>query len=103
MDNAEPTDGRRTAHAWYEQGRFLADSGKHKEAVHAFSAALKEDPEFAEAYFGRSASNYLLGRYSQANEDLDAASLLGCRDAQFWSRYESGVAEDADDKGETPT
>ena len=101
MNDAEQTDSRPTANQWYRRGQSLADAGKHKEAVHAFNAALKEDPEFAEAYFGRSASNYLLGRYSQANADLDAATLLGCRDAQFWSRYESGVSED-DDEGEMP-
>lgn len=82
------------AQQWYQRGRVLAGSGKHKEAVDAFSKALKADAELAEAYFDRSASNYLLGRYTQACADLDAATLLGCRDAQFWSRYEGSAPEE---------
>ena len=96
MTDADHSDSRRAAQRWCQKGRELAGAGKHREAVEAFSMALRENAELAEAYFGRSASHYLLGRYSQATTDLDAASLLGCRDAQFWSRYESGVAAGED-------
>ena len=92
-----PTDNTTDARQWYRKGRILADAGKHREAVEAFTAALKKDAELGEAYFARSASHYLLGRYPQAAADLDAAALMGCRDAQFWSRYENGIIEDEED------
>jgi hypothetical protein len=28
-------------------------------------------------------------RYHQAADDIDAAAVLGCRDAQFWSKHAS--------------
>ena len=94
MDNTDKTGKFEDAQQWYEKGRALARTGKNRQAIEAFGTALTRNPELAEAYFARSACHYLLGRYQQAAADLDAASLLGCRDAQFWSRYENAMPED---------
>jgi tetratricopeptide (TPR) repeat protein len=94
MNSIKETNDGQEARRWCEKGRDLADRGRHKEAVAAFATALKRNPELADAYFLRAASYYQLGRYVLAGCDLDAAALLGCRDAQFWSRYESGADDD---------
>jgi len=45
---------------WYERGQRLTQGGCHVEAIEALS---------------------------QAGDDIDAAAILGCRDAQFWSKH----------------
>jgi tetratricopeptide (TPR) repeat protein len=72
---------------WYEKGRGLTQDGRHREAIEALNFAIDQNPHFAEAYFARGACHYALGSYRQAGDDLDAAAILGCRDAQFWSKY----------------
>ena len=72
---------------WYEEGRRLNRDGNHREAIKAFDLAIKDNPLYAEAYFVRGACYYALGSCRQAGEDLDAAAILGCQEAQFWSRY----------------
>ncbi len=72
---------------WYEEGRRLTRNGSHREAIEALDLAIDRNPLYAEAYFVRGACHYTLGSYRQAGDDLDAAALLGCRDAQFWSKY----------------
>ena len=72
---------------WYEKGRRLTQDGRHREAIEALDMAIDQNPLYAEAYFVRGACHYTLGSYRQAGDDLDAAALLGCRDAQFWSKY----------------
>ncbi len=75
------------AKEWYEEGRRLTREELHKEAIEAFTRAIQNNSTYAEAYFARGASHYVIGDYRQAGDDLDAAALLGCQDAQFWSRY----------------
>jgi len=72
---------------WYEKGRCLTRNGRHREAIEALNLAINKNPLYAEAYFVRGACHYELGNYRQAGDDLDAAAVLGCRDAQFWSKY----------------
>ena len=72
---------------WYEEGRRLTQEGCHREAIEAFNLAIDKNPTYAEAYFVRGACHYALRNYRQAGDDLDAAALLGCRDAQFWSKF----------------
>jgi tetratricopeptide (TPR) repeat protein len=90
------------ADQWCQKGQALADAGRHREALAAFTKALSRNPELAQAYFYRSASYYHIGRYVQAGQDLDAAAILGCRDAQFWSRFESGADDEPAPDGEGP-
>ena len=75
------------AQDWYERGQRLTQDGRHREAIEALNQAIAKDPGCAEAYFVRSACYYALGRYDQAEDDIDAAAILGCRDAQFWSKH----------------
>ncbi len=88
---------------WYEKGRHLTQDGRHREAIEAFNLAISKDSAYAEAYFARGACYYVLGSYRQAAEDLEAAAILGCRDAQFWSKYPIYTCEkEADDKEALP-
>ena len=75
------------AEDWYERGRRLTRDGCHREAIEALNLAITKDPAYAEAYFVRGACHYALGNYCQAGDDIDAAAVLGCRDAQFWSKH----------------
>ena len=76
-----------TAKYWFEKGRRLARDGRHQEAIETFDQAIAKDPAYAEAYFVRGSCYYALGSYDQAADDIDAAAILGCRDAQFWSKH----------------
>lgn len=71
----------------FERGRRLTRDGRHQEAIEAFNLAIDKIPAYAEAYFARGACYYTLGSYHQAADDIDAAAILGCRDAQFWSKH----------------
>ena len=71
---------------WYEKGRTLTREGCPAEAIEAFSRAIQKNSAHAEAYFARGACHYTLGNYRQAEDDLDIAALLGCQEAQFWSK-----------------
>ena len=85
----------------YERGKSLTQDGRHREAIKALDQAIAKDPACAEAYFARGACYYVLGRYDQAGDDVDAAAILGCRDAQFWSRHSiPGLTIKADDHQE---
>lgn len=72
---------------WCDKGRRLTGAGRHRDAIEALNFAIDENPLHAEAYFVRGACHYALGSYQQAADDLDAAAVLGCRDAQFFSKY----------------
>ncbi len=72
---------------WCENCRRLTQDGRHREAIDALNLAIDKNPMHAEAYFVRGVCHYALGSYRQAGDDLDAAAVLGCRDAQFWSKY----------------
>jgi tetratricopeptide (TPR) repeat protein len=95
---AEHEGGGRSAQEWYDRGYLLAMAGNYAEAVRAYSRAIELDVELARAYFGRAACHYVLGHYRWATEDLDAATLLGCADAQMWSRFERKHAEKGRDQ-----
>ena len=86
---------------WYERGQRLTQDGHHSEAIQALNQAIAKDPAYAEAYFARGACYYALGRYDQARDDIDAAAILGCRDAQFWSNHSFyPLKNSADDRPE---
>jgi hypothetical protein len=54
-------------------------------------------PGYGQAFFGRGVCHYRLGRYRQAAEDMDAATLLGCETAQLWSTFNLHFWDDDDD------
>jgi tetratricopeptide (TPR) repeat protein len=72
---------------WFKKGQRLVGDGRHPQAIEAFDRAIAAAPAYAEAYFARGACWYAMGSYHQAADDIDAAAILGCRDAQFWSKY----------------
>jgi len=81
----------------YEKGRRLTRDGRHGEAIEALNSLIDKNPSCAEAYFARGACYYALGSYQQAGEDLDAAAILGCRDAQFWSKFAINASKKSTD------
>jgi tetratricopeptide (TPR) repeat protein len=83
---------------WYEEGCRLANAGKLHEAVTAFTSVIDSNAGWAEAYFRRGVCYYLLGNCRLASNDMDAATLLGCRDAQMWSRYDIQHFDDSDEE-----
>ncbi len=90
--------GNRPARDWYDRGYHLSMAGNHAEAIEAYNRAIELDVDFARAYFGRAACHYVLGNYRRAIEDMDAATLFGCADAQMWSRFERKPAERNEDE-----
>ena len=82
---------------WYQKGDELRSAGKYAQAIGAFNKAIECNAEFASAYFMRGVCHYLLGHYLQATDDMNAAALLGCEDAQLWSKYDTKVVEDVED------
>ncbi len=82
----------------FREGRQLARAGKPREAIAAFTKAIREDAEFGEAYFKRGACYYQRGRWRQAASDMDAAALLGCQVAGLWSQYETFEPEAPEDE-----
>jgi hypothetical protein len=41
-----------------------------------------------------------MGNYRQTGDDLNAAALFGCREAQFWSIFSSKPTEKSIDENE---
>jgi tetratricopeptide (TPR) repeat protein len=74
---------------WYDEGQRRMSTGCHTEAIQAFNLAIDKQAAYAQAYFHRGVCNYRLGNYRLAKNDLEAAALLGCEDALFWSKYET--------------
>jgi tetratricopeptide (TPR) repeat protein len=85
---------------WYDEGQRLTEESCHKEAIEAFDLAIQQNSRYAEAYFARGACHYVMGNYRQAGDDLDAAALLGCREAQFWSIYGTKTSKNSVDDEE---
>lgn len=76
----------------------MTHAGKLQEAIRAFSAVIDCNTGRAEAYFRRGVCYYLLGNCRLAAHDMDAATLLGCRDAQLWSRFDIQQYDDSDEE-----
>ena len=83
---------------WFEKGRKLTREGCPAEAIEALNNAIQHNSDYGEAYFVRGACHYTLGNYRQTSDDLDAAALLGCKDAQFWSKFPICFSEKGDDE-----
>ncbi|MGD9373205.1 MAG: tetratricopeptide repeat protein [Desulfobacterales bacterium] len=82
---------------WYEKGRRYMLDGSHSKAIRAFNLAIDNKINCARTYFERGVCHYRLGNYLQAASDLEAAALLGCKDAFFWSKYETKESRNTDD------
>ena len=78
---------------WYEEGRRRMSDGCDAGAIEAFDLAIDNKIESAQAYFYKAVCHYKLGNYRQAKNDLEAAALLGCKDALFWSKYPDRSAD----------
>ena len=88
---------------WFSRGLTLLESAAYREALAAFDRAIDENTELAEAYLFRGVCRYKLGHFRQAAADMDAATLLGCEDAQLWSRFCPRDADfEAEEKDDEP-
>ena len=73
---------------WLEEGRQLMQQGRLRQAIQALNLAIDHKIKMGRSYFERGVCHYRLGNYRQAKSDLEAAALLGCKDAQLWSQYD---------------
>jgi len=73
---------------WLEEGRHLMQAGHLGRAIEALNLAIDHKINIGRSYFERGVCHYRLGNYRQAKIDLEAAALLGCKDAQLWSQYD---------------
>jgi tetratricopeptide (TPR) repeat protein len=73
---------------WHQKGLQLKQKGQYQKAIQAFDQAIDHKIKLAEAYYERALCFYKLGNSRQAANDLAAAALLGCRAAEFWSKYD---------------
>lgn len=75
----------------------MTRAGKLREALAAFSAVIDCNTGWVDAYFRKGVCYYLLGNCRLASHDMDAATLLGCRDAQMWSCHDIQQFDDSDE------
>ncbi|MDJ0830834.1 MAG: tetratricopeptide repeat protein [Desulfobacterales bacterium] len=94
MNDLQKTNDNMTAQQWYHQGYDLTLAGDYRQAIAALDQAIRKDVRLAEAYLARGACYYKIGSYQRATNDLNAAALLGCRDAQLWSKFENQIEDD---------
>jgi tetratricopeptide (TPR) repeat protein len=66
------------------RGTMLLEQGKPAEALDAFDAMVRLDPEFAEAHYNRGAAQAALDRFDAAIADFSRAIELR---ADFWDVY----------------
>jgi tetratricopeptide (TPR) repeat protein len=83
---------------WHEEGRRLTRAGHHRKAIQAFNLAIDQKIKFGESYFKRGLCHYRLGNYRQAKDDLEAAALLGCINAQLWGKHDRKRYEKSDEE-----
>lgn len=74
----------------YKQGVSLATAKHYDKAVEAFDMALKIDPEYENAYWGRGVARAMQGRLDQAITDYDKA--LELNSCHAWAYYNRGCA-----------
>ncbi len=56
---------------FFYQGMDLYYQGKYREAIVAFTEAIKKDPSFLKAYRARAKAEEKIGEYARALEDID--------------------------------
>lgn len=83
-----PNTKQPTSRNWYEEGRRLQLEGRFSRAIQALNLAIDHKIELGRSYFIRAICHYKLANYRQATIDLEAAALMGCTDAQLWSKYD---------------
>lgn len=71
-----PTRARPDAAPHIERGRKLTAAKKYEEAVTAFDAAIRKDPEAARAWSGRGYARLMAGQLELAARDFDHALTL---------------------------
>jgi tetratricopeptide (TPR) repeat protein len=75
---ANPTDAK----AQFNQGIFLLNANKSEEATLAFEAAIKADPNMAEAYFRLGALMVGQGKIPEAITNLEKYLSMSPTDTQ---------------------
>ena len=85
----------------YQKGLQLVHKGHYPKAIQAFNQAIDHKIKLAQAYFHRGVCFYKLGNTQQASNDLAAAALLGCKAAEFWSRYDRKKFQNSDEDNES--
>ena len=82
-----------TAQEWFELGYKHGDARKYDEAIHAYSEALRLEPDDADAYYNRGNARWAKGDLDGAMRDYDEALRLEPDDASAY--HNRGVARSA--------
>jgi len=74
-----------SAQEWFQKGYSLLNSSKNKDAINAFTKAIKIDPQFAEAYVNRGGAYFNLRNYQQAIKEVTRAIEINPQDAKAYN------------------
>ena len=61
----------------YNRGNVYKEKGRYDQAISNYSGALKINPRYAHAYFGRGEAYYLKKEYDKSWDDINEAQNLG--------------------------
>jgi tetratricopeptide (TPR) repeat protein len=71
---------------WYRQGlHFNSHDNQFEQALECFNKSLELDPQFEDAWLGKSVALYNLKRYQDALQSIDRALELDPEYAMAWS------------------
>ncbi|GEM_PF-2359319 len=84
----EPTE----AESWLNQGIALGDQGKYEEAIQAFDAVIKINPQYEAAWYLKGAALHQKARYDEALGAIDKAIEINPQDSDAW--YLKGMVLD---------
>ncbi len=77
------TQATKTKEQYLNEGIQLSSIGLFREALEAYEQALRLDPHFADAYFGKGNAFYFLGRYEEALHAFEQAIHLSPHNAAY--------------------
>lgn len=89
------SEAQQRSHAGVE----LAEEGRREEAIAEYDAAIRLNPQIADAYYNRGVAYANLGEHQQAIEDYNEALRLDPQDAQAYANRAlaySRLGEDTD-------
>ena len=69
----------------FNRGVDYREQGDHENAIEAFDAAIRLDPQYALAYYNRGWTYIKMGQYEEAIQDFDEAIRLGPQYADLYN------------------
>ena len=75
---------KKTAEQWLNEGNALGNSGRFEEELQANEAALRLNPNYAMAHYGKGVALATLERYQEALQAFETALRLNPNDAEAY-------------------